>query len=172
MKKDVMILLFSLMLIGLVFAGDCPFGEVDCQEPGKCGNYVDANKDALCDHSQENLDAEEQMSISENVKSNKYNFFPLTIFLILIYIVSHVLSKRGKISIRTHRKIWNVLLTITFLLAGLTGVYFVLKINYGFTISTSFNLMRLHVQTGIAMTLICIFHIIWHWPYFKYIFKR
>ena len=31
--------------------GDCPFGETDCEFPGKCANYVDANGDRICDHS-------------------------------------------------------------------------------------------------------------------------
>ena len=31
---------------------DCPFDEVDCKFPGKCGNYIDRDKNQICDHSQ------------------------------------------------------------------------------------------------------------------------
>jgi NapH/MauN family ferredoxin-type protein len=32
-------------------AGDCPFGETDCEFPGECVNYIDENNDRICDHS-------------------------------------------------------------------------------------------------------------------------
>ncbi len=32
--------------------GKCPFGEVACEFPGKCGRYVDLDEDKICDYSQ------------------------------------------------------------------------------------------------------------------------
>ena len=33
--------------------GSCPFGEIDCEFPGKCGRYVDWDEDKVCDYSQQ-----------------------------------------------------------------------------------------------------------------------
>lgn len=29
---------------------DCPFGNVDCEYPGSCGQYIDTNNNDICDH--------------------------------------------------------------------------------------------------------------------------
>ncbi|MFA6417206.1 MAG: 4Fe-4S binding protein [Patescibacteria group bacterium] len=44
--------LVAAYLAGEIHESDCPFGETDCSFPGKCGSYIDQDKDRLCDHSQ------------------------------------------------------------------------------------------------------------------------
>jgi hypothetical protein len=62
-------------------------------------------------------------------------------------------------------------LTLAFLVSGLLGILLVVRINYGPAIQLPFNILFWHVEFGIAMTLISIFHIIWHWQYFKGIIR-
>ena len=31
---------------------DCPSGNVDCEYPGSCGRYIDANENGICDYSE------------------------------------------------------------------------------------------------------------------------
>lgn len=64
------------------------------------------------------------------------------------------------------------MLLTTFLLSGLSGIYLIIQINYGFKISFPFNILFWHVEMGIAMATIGVFHILWHWKYFKLIFIR
>ena len=102
-------------------------------------------------------------------KQNKriYHLLPISLFLVLLYLVSHVLSKKDIISIVNHRKIWNALLLITFLISGVFGILLVIRINLGIAIPLPFNILFWHVEAGIAMFAISIFHIFWHLAYFK-----
>jgi hypothetical protein len=107
-------------------------------------------------------------SESDSNKSKKiYDLVPISLFLILLYVISHVLSKKNIISIGNHRKIWNILLLATFLISGILGILLVIKINFGVAIPLPFNILFWHVEAGIAMVIISIFHILWHWAYFK-----
>ncbi len=31
---------------------DCPHGEINCEYPGNCENYIDLNNNGICDHSE------------------------------------------------------------------------------------------------------------------------
>lgn len=104
-------------------------------------------------------------------KERKYIFFPVAIFLIILYTITHILSRKNIISVVNHRKFWNILLLITFLGVGLSGIFLVLRINFGLNIRWPFNLLYWHVEIGLAMTLISIFHTLWHWPYYKNMVK-
>ncbi|MBT7903647.1 hypothetical protein HN587_07325 [Candidatus Woesearchaeota archaeon] len=175
MKTKIFILNLFLFLIlfctGFVFAVDCPFGEVDCV--GKCGAFVDSNHNGLCELSQE---TSVELVRSEEPKQfiptrNKYNFIPLTLLLVVFYGMTRSLVKIKFIRLVTHQRIWNFLLLITFLISGLIGILLVTRINYGWPMNFSFNALWLHVETGIAMAIISVFHIAWHWKYFVKMFK-
>jgi len=110
-------------------------------------------------------------SESDSSKNKKiYDLVPISFFLILLYVISHILSKKNIISIGNHRKIWNILLLVTFLASGILGILLVIKINFGIAIPLPFNILFWHVEAGIAMVAISIFHILWHWAYLKNLF--
>ena len=71
----------------------------------------------------------------------------------------------------THRKIWNMLLLLSFIGVAASGVILTVRIDYGVNILPRFRTLFWHVETGIAMTVISVFHIIWHLPYFKAIMR-
>jgi len=108
---------------------------------------------------------------SKKVQKRVYHLIPIFFVLTVLYLITHLLSKKKVISIVNHRKIWNILLMITFLTSGLLGVLLVIKINFGTAILLPFNILYWHVELGIAMFAISVFHIIWHWSYFKNILK-
>ena len=101
-----------------------------------------------------------------------YNFSLITITLLILYSITYILSKTNKIKIITHRKIWNILLLITFFIMGILGIILVLNIQYKTSIKLPSKALYWHVEAGIAMTLIAIFHIAWHLPYFKSILTK
>ena len=147
---------------------DCPFGEVNDAYPGDCGIYVDTDGDGICDLSQlapEDRDGQQEAKESA-VGRIDYFFIHIMFILITFYFVSLLISKKKK-KMRQHRKIWNILLLITFLISGIFGILLVLRINYGIEIPLYSDLLFWHVEFGIAMTIISIFHITWHWKYFK-----
>jgi len=102
-----------------------------------------------------------------NENEGVYHLLSISLFLIFLYLISHILSKKKIIKIITHRKIWNILLLITFLISGILGILLIVRINFGLAIPLPFNILFWHVEVGIAMFLISIFHILWHWAYFK-----
>jgi len=187
MLKKILFVLFLFTLIPTVVLawGDCPMGKVLCDE--KCPLFIDIDNDGICDYSQpapedRNIDITDaqttksgsQIDATEaNNKENKgvYHLLPISLLLILLYSISHILSKKKIISIVNHRKIWNILLLITFLISGILGILLILRINFGWIIPLPFNILFWHVEVGIAMFAISIFHISWHWTYFKNILR-
>jgi len=183
------IIIFALLLLVLIPVStlawdDCLHNETDCLYPGDCARYIDTDSDGICDHSQLASEdrgdkiADAQTTKEINISNTKdkqqksvYHLLPISLFLIVLYTISHILSKKKIVSVVNHRKIWNFLLLITFLASGTLGILLIIKINFGITIFSWFNVLFWHVEIGIAMFAISIFHIFWHWPYFKSMFK-
>ncbi|MBN2214395.1 MAG: hypothetical protein JW723_09130 [Bacteroidales bacterium] len=100
-----------------------------------------------------------------------YLLLPIVIFLLILYLLSLSLTRLSVIKTTTHRKIWNVLLLITFLITALLGLTLAIQVNYKFRIPFLKQLLTLHVDFGIGMTMIAVFHFLWHWSYFVNLFK-
>jgi hypothetical protein len=92
---------------------------------------------------------------------------PIAIGFFLIYGVSFLLYKLKKIRIATHRKIWNVMLLGTFLVTGIFGLILTVQLDYTLPFNIPINLLFWHVEAGIAMSLISLFHMGWHFKYYK-----
>ena len=181
----VFIFIFFSLLNQSVSAWDnCPFGEVNESYPGTCGRYIDTDNDNICDLSQpppesrvviEDNSNNYPNAENNNSKSNSginYYFVPIAVFLFAVYLISLYLSRIKKIKVSQHRKIWNVILLITFLVSGIFGIILAILISYGIRLDFYSDLLFWHVEFGIAMAIISIFHISWYWKYFRRIFKR
>lgn len=182
--------IFFLILAGssTVFAWEnCPFGEINEPFPGTCGRYTDSDNDNICDLSQPapenrinlngnetqgNINATSNSSGRSNNSRINYYFLPILLVLSIFYFITYSLSKKKKIKIVQHRKMWNIILLITFLISGIFGIILAILISYGIRLTFYSDLLFWHVEFGIAMAIISIFHIAWHWKYFKKIVKR
>lgn len=103
----------------------------------------------------------------EKKKTKKpYNIILITSIVLLAYLLTFILVKAGKLKKLSHRKIWNVILLITFLVSCLLGFLLALQINYGFCMDWFRSFLKWHVEFGIAMTLIAVIHIVWHYKYY------
>ena len=108
-----------------------------------------------------------EQSVSQKPTTGEYNFLPISVGLLLLYFLSAYLTRKGILfSPLTHRRIWNVLLLINFLAAGITGILLVLRLDLRWEIPFIRDVTFWHVETGIAMTIIAFFHCAWHWKYF------
>ena len=176
----IVVFLTCLMLIPTSIAWEnCPFGEVNETYPGTCGRYTDSDQDGICDLSQLPPDARIQISeektnqqenVSENTSKNtrlNYYFIPILIVLASCYTMTYGLARKKKITINQHRKIWNVILLITFLVSGFFGLILPITISSSIRLSFYATLLFWHVEFGIAMAIISFFHIGWHWNYYK-----
>jgi hypothetical protein len=175
---------FSLQFSSVNAWDNCPFGEVNESYPGTCGRYTDTDNDNICDLSQ--LPPELRVESQENDNSNttnglnsnskvksgiNYYFVPIALFLFVIYLVTLYLSRKKKIKISQHRKFWNFILLITFLVSGIFGIILAIIISYGIRLSFYSDMLFWHVEFGIAMAIISIFHISWYLKYFKKMFQ-
>jgi hypothetical protein len=101
-----------------------------------------------------------------------YSISPIALGLFLIYAASFALYKTKRIRVTTHRKIWNVLLLGSFLIVAGFGLTMAIRRDYALLFSVPFNLIFWHVEAGVVMTVISIFHLGWHLTYYGDLFKR
>lgn len=101
-----------------------------------------------------------------------YNVSPIAVAFFLVYAVSFILYKSRRMRAATHRKIWNVLLLLTFLITGVLGLLLTIRLNYGWRFNLPFDMLFWHVETGIVMSLISFFHIGWHLKYYRSLLRR
>jgi len=101
-----------------------------------------------------------------------YYFIPILTTVIIIYILTILLVKSQKISLFQQRRYWNLILLITFLVSGIFGLVLAFSIDQKITFGWYLPFLRLHVQFGIVMSIVSIFHLFWHLPYFSFYFKK
>ena len=157
MKKIIFSLLLILIPVTALAWDDCPHNETNCPPPGNCNRYIDTDNDKICDRSQSapedrNIEIANTQEINNenlviNSKQNKmtYHLVPISLVLILLYFITNILSKKKIISIIDHKKIWNVLLLLTFLISGILGIILIIEINFVITIPLPFNMLFWHV---------------------------
>lgn len=188
MKRIFSILILPLIFVLILFLprysfavtwNDCPLGKVNDEYPGSCGRYIDTDKDNICDHSQ--LPPSERISYTggedsstipkqlekTNSQSPDYHFGLLTISILGLYLLSVTLNKKNIINTVLHRKIWNILLFFAFITNAFTNIVLVIRLVFNIRISLPLNVNYWHIETGIVFTLIALFHLLWHLPYYK-----
>lgn len=97
------------------------------------------------------------------------NYHSILIFTITlsIYFLSSFLAKKNRTSQIFHRRFWNWILLISFLISGLIGLILAFSIDQKISLNWYKQFLWFHVESGIIMAIISIFHIFWHLPYFK-----
>jgi len=103
---------------------------------------------------------------------NNYHFLLILFITFLVYFLSLFLVKSKKISLITHRRIWNIILLISFIISGMLGLILAFSIDQKLSISWYLSFLWLHVEFGIVMALVSIFHTLWHLPYFTSLAKK
>jgi len=186
MKKKYYFLLFALVLGKVLFSpariqavtwNDCPLGKTNDYYPGDCPRFIDTDNDNICDHSQlppEQRKAEKVLGIAqkETIENNpNYYFAPLFLFLTSFYLFTFFLSRKKIITLITHRRFWNLLLTFSFFFNFLTSLLLILRLSYQLPLTFFPNLSFWHVETGIIFFLTSLFHLGWHLPYYRQVFK-
>ena len=113
------------------------------------------------------IETKKEKIISKEKKTRKpYSIILISSIVLVSYFATYLLVKAGKMKKLSHRKLWNVILLLTFLVSCLLGFVLALQINYGFCMDWFRNFLKWHVEFGIAMTLIAVIHIIWHYKYY------
>jgi spermidine synthase len=100
-----------------------------------------------------------------------YSIYPVGILSLVFYLFTYLLAKTGMIRFSIHRQLWNVLLLVTFLTTAVLGLILAIQVNYKIKLGITDTLMVWHVDFGIAMAMIAIYHLLWHLDYYLRFFK-
>jgi len=101
-----------------------------------------------------------------------YQFLLTSIIVFGGYFGSLGLVKIKKLELVKQRQVWNVILLISFLISGISGLILAFTIDQKITLGGYLPMLRLHVKFGIVMVWVAIFHAFWHLWYFKGLFKK
>lgn len=99
-----------------------------------------------------------------------YILLPLAAISLTGYFLTLILVRMKVLTLEAHRKIWNSLLLITFLVTGILGFLLVINLNYRLEWTWIKTALRLHVHFGIGMVAVAAFHLSWHLNYYLKIF--
>ena len=97
---------------------------------------------------------------------DSYHVLVIILLILLAYAFSASLVKRKKVLLFKHRRFWNYLLLISFLISGLLGLLLAILIDLRLSVAWYRQFLWLHVEFGIAMAVLSTIHVIWHWRYF------
>jgi spermidine synthase len=95
-----------------------------------------------------------------------YLLIPIGVIVCSLYFFSWFACRMGMFSKSFHRRFWNYLLLITFFLTALLGILQAILINYKIEVIYVPLILTYHVNFGIVMTLVAVFHLWWHFPYY------
>ena len=99
-----------------------------------------------------------------------YSLLPLAALCLAGYFLTLMLVRMKVLSLSAHRKIWNSLLLVTFLVTGILGILLVINLNYRLEWTWIKTALRWHVHFGIGMVAVAAFHLSWHLNYYLQIF--
>ncbi len=98
---------------------------------------------------------------------NDYHFFLIIGLVVIPYLYSLYLVKRGKVELFKQKQFWNIVLLGSFLISGILGLILAFCIDQKLSIDWYRPMLWWHVETGICMATIAIFHTLWHFGYYK-----
>ena len=100
-----------------------------------------------------------------------YNFLEIFFITMLICFSGKFLARKLEISLCKEKKFWNVFLLISFIGSAGTGMILVFIRDFEWFKSINFNFLFWHVEFSIVMTILGIFHALWHLKYYLSIFR-
>jgi len=96
-----------------------------------------------------------------------YGFLPIAGIALILYTLSYFITKTKYLKFLTHRRIWNLLLLLSFIVAGTIGVFMAFVYSFELNMDIPYVLLQIHVGFGIVWFIVATFHFIWHITYFK-----
>ncbi len=101
-----------------------------------------------------------------------YHLIPLAFTGLTGYLLTLLLVRAQVISGVLHRKIWNTILLVSFLVSGILGLLLVIRLNYKLEWPFLDPWMKWHVDAGILLSLAGAFHLAWHLRYYLSFFNK
>jgi hypothetical protein len=153
---------------------DCPRAKEATACKGECGNFIDANKNGICDiwekahpkkaiivternkiDDREKISTEKKEAANFIDKINKFNLVYFISFFLILISISEILKKNANY-IKIHRDIYNWILSFSFFLCALSGIF----LYFDFLIIDKNALFKLHLISGFISFMVGLYHFI------------
>ncbi|MFH1835214.1 MAG: hypothetical protein ABH851_03385 [Methanobacteriota archaeon] len=118
------------------------------------------------------VNASKVIAIDGDATTRIYPLIPIALALTLLYLATYCLAKEQVIQYESYIRLWNIILLLTFLASAILGLILVIRLNYNWNPNLPFNMLYWHVEAGIALAVISIFHISRHRRYFYLLFRK
>lgn len=92
-----------------------------------------------------------------------YDFITISLLLVVAYCGSYTLYQKNFIKRTVHLRLWNILILLTFLVSAGAGLTLLSLIEYGLALPVSQSFLYWHVEFGITMFWIALFHMHSYW---------
>jgi hypothetical protein len=86
------------------------------------------------------------------------------------YLLTYSLYRRNLIKKSLHIHIWNFIIGAAFLISAGAGFVLLLLLDFGISLPISFQLLYWHVELGITLCLVTVFHFHAYWKASKAMF--
>lgn len=102
---------------------------------------------------------------------DSYYILPISIILVLSYLLTYYLFQKGILKRNKHKRIWNLLLTAGYIGTSGTGLLLIVLINLGIRTALNPSLTFWHAELSILMVIGTLIHVHIYWKSFKHMFK-
>jgi spermidine synthase len=103
--------------------------------------------------------------------NSPYLILPIAILSLLLYSLGQFLVWWGTIDGTLLRKIWNVMLLTLFLATAVLGLLLAIQVNYKLEWIFVKAALKWHVDLGIGLSFVAVFHVLWHLNYYLNLLK-
>jgi len=100
-----------------------------------------------------------------------YDIFLPSIPVIVGYLCTYLLYKTSVIKKKVHVSIWNFIIGIAFLISGGAGFLLILLLDAGIVLPVNAEFLYWHVELGITMAVVAVFHFHVYWKSSKAMFS-
>jgi hypothetical protein len=107
---------------------------------------------------------------SLGVDGYNYHVLPISFLLIVAYMFTHFLFQKGILQAKTHKRLWNLLVTVGYAGVGVTGILLTLMVNLGIN-AYSQGITFWHAETAVLMVVGTLIHLHIYRKPFKRMFK-
>lgn len=115
---------------------------------------------------QDNPQVNQEPSPNPEGYNPHYNILPIILAVIMFYIISYLFYDNKNIKKRAFKQLWSIVLVISFLFVGISGIILSILADYNLVLPSDFNLLFWHVEFGIILSITIILHIHIHWKKF------
>lgn len=102
----------------------------------------------------------------------RYEFIPISLVVIIIYLITYVLYKENVTSKSQHLKIWNIIILISSLILVIISLIDTVLVEYSVSTTLATPILFWHVEFGIALVPVVLVHIYFYRKSFRKITLR